>query len=385
MAEFARLYSMNSNSRKTRRSVLQPDRVRVDLRDRGYDILIQAGLIDRVGEVLRAVTDGPEAVVVTNAVVKRFYGSRLLRSLKAGGFRPTVLCLPDGERTKSLKWASAILDELIRCRCERKTILLALGGGVIGDLAGFAASVYLRGIPFVQVPTTLVAQVDSSIGGKTGVNHPLGKNLIGSFYQPRLVLSDPGVLHTLPPREYRAGLAEVIKYGVIADARFFAFLEAEMAKVLNLDPVAVQRIIRTSSTVKAAVVSEDEREGARRRILNFGHTLGHALETVTKYRRYKHGEAVAIGMVGAARLAVHLGLTDALVAGRIRDLVRAAGLPDRAPVYPAAELLRAMRQDKKVQDRRIHFVLPDRIGHVSVQPVDAPHIRRILVGRYAGT
>lgn len=376
---------MNSDSYKSRRSVLRPARVRVDLGDRGYDILIQEGLLDRVGELLRVVTNGPEVIVVTNAVVKRFHGSRLLRSLKAGGFRPTVLCLPDGERTKSLQWASAILDELVRRRCERKTILLALGGGVIGDLAGFAASVYLRGIPFVQVPTTLVAQVDSSIGGKTGVNHPLGKNLIGSFYQPKLVLSDPGVLHTLPLREYRAGLAEVIKYGVIADTKLFRFLEAEMAGVLNFDSAAVQRIIRTASTVKAAVVSEDEREGDRRRILNFGHTLGHALETVTKYRRYKHGEAVAIGMVVAARLAVHLGLADARVAGRIRDLVLKAGLPARVPAYPSGALLRAMRQDKKVQDRRIHFVLPDRIGHVSVQPVDAVPIRRILAGRHPGT
>lgn len=376
---------MNSDSLKNRLSLPEPDRVRVDLTGRGYDILIQEGLIDRAGEYLLTLTNGPEAIVVTNAVVRRLYGSRLLRGLKAAGFRPTVLCLPDGERTKSLKWVSAILDELVRHRYERKTVLLALGGGVIGDLAGFAASVYLRGIPFMQVPTTLVAQVDSSIGGKTGVNHPLGKNLIGSFYQPKLVLSDPGVLRTLPAREYRAGLAEVIKYGVIADAVFFEFLEGNMSRILDLDPAVVQRIIRTSSAVKATVVSEDEREGDRRRILNFGHTLGHALETVTKYRRYTHGEAVAIGMVVAARLAAHLGLADTHVAGRIRDLVCMTGLPDRLPVYPAAALLRAMRQDKKVRDRRIHFVLPDRIGHVSVQPVDEPHIRRILAARRSGT
>ncbi len=376
---------MKSDSLENRRSLPQPERVRVDLLDRGYDILIQEGLVDRAGEFLLTLTNGPEAVIVTNAVVKRLYGSRLLRGLKAAGFRPTVLCLPDGERTKSLKWVSAILDELVRRRCERKTVLLALGGGVTGDLAGFAASVYLRGIPFVQVPTTLVAQVDSSIGGKTGVNHPLGKNLIGSFYQPKLVLSDPGILRTLPVREYRAGLAEVIKYGVIADAGFFEFLEDKMSRILDLDPAVVQRIIRTSSAVKATVVSEDEREGDRRRILNFGHTVGHALETVTKYRRYKHGEAVAIGMVVAARLATQLGLADTDVAGRIRDLVRKTGLPDRLPAHPAAAFLRAMRQDKKIRDQRIHFVLPDRIGHVSVQPVDEPHIRRILAARRSGT
>ncbi|TAL09894.1 MAG: 3-dehydroquinate synthase [Nitrospirae bacterium] len=372
---------MSSDSHKNQRGGAPLDRVRVDLPDHGYDILIQEGVIDRAGEALRALALGPHAVVVTNAVVKRLYGSRLARGLKAAGFKPAILCLPDGERTKSLKWVSAILDELVRRRYERTTVLLALGGGVTGDLAGFAASVYLRGIPFVQIPTTLVAQVDSSIGGKTGVNHRLGKNLIGSFYQPRLVLSDPGVIRTLPPREYRAGLAEVIKYGVIADPEFFKFLEGSMSRILELDPAAVQHIIRTSATVKAAIVSEDEREGDRRRILNFGHTLGHALETVTHYRRYKHGEAVAIGMVGAARLAAHLGLADAHIVGRIRDLVHGAGLPDGLPAYSATVLLRAMRQDKKVRDQRIHFVLPDRIGHVCVQPVDEPQIRRILPTR----
>ncbi len=377
---------MTSRSTSASRSVPpQPDRVRVDLADRGYDILIQDGLLDRVGEHLRSLTRSTAVVVVTNSVVKRLYGARTLRSLRAAGFKPALLTVPDGERTKSLKWVSAILDELVRRRCERTTLLLALGGGVIGDLAGFAAAIYLRGIPFVQVPTTLVAQVDSSIGGKTGVNHRLGKNLIGSFYQPTVVLSDPGVLRTLPVRDYRAGLAEVIKYGVIADAGFFGFLENRMSRMLDLDPTAVHHIVRTSSAVKARVVSDDEREGDRRRILNFGHTVGHALETVTMYRRYKHGEAVAIGMVAAARLARQLGLADARVAARIRDLVRAAGLPDQVPPYPAAALLRAMRQDKKVRDQRIHFVLPDRIGHVSVQPVDEPHLRRMLAVQRAGT
>ena len=376
---------MKSKSIKSIRSLPQPDRVRVDLADRGYDIIIQAGLLDQAGECLRPLAKSANAVVVTNAVVNRLYGSRLMRSLQAAGFRTSVICLPDGERTKSLRWVSAILDELVRRRYERTTVLLALGGGVVGDLAGFAAAVYLRGIPFVQVPTTLVAQVDSSIGGKTGVNHPLGKNLIGSFYQPQLVLSDPDVLHTLPAREYRAGLAEVIKYGVIADARLFKFLETGMQGILNFDPAAVQHIIQSSSASKATVVSQDEREGDRRRILNFGHTLGHALETVTKYRRYRHGEAVAIGMVVAARLAVQLGLADTRVAARIRDLVHKAGLPDQLPPYPAAALLRAMRHDKKVRDQRIHFVLPDRIGHVSVQPVDESHIRRILAAQRSGT
>ena len=305
--------------------------------------------------------------------------------MNAVGLKPIVLALPDGERTKSLKWVARVLNELLRRRYERKAWLVALGGGVVGDLAGFAASIYLRGIPFVQVPTTLVAQVDASIGGKTGVNHLLGKNLIGTFYQPKLVLIDPGALRTLPPREYRAGLAEVIKYGVIADAEFFEFLERGMAQILKLEPAALHRVIRTSCAIKAAVVAEDEREGDRRRILNFGHTVGHALETLGGYRRYTHGEAVAIGMVVAARLAERLGLAGASVGMRIRALIERTGLPADLPPRSAPALLRALRQDKKVQDRRIHFVLPDRIGHVIVRPVEEPEIRRVLAARQPST
>ena len=362
-----------------------PRQIRVDLGDRGYDVVIQDGLLDRVGEQLIPFGQGPAAVVVTNPTINRLYGARLLRSLKSAGFKTAVLPVPDGERAKSIKWATAILDELVRRRCERTTWLLALGGGVVGDLAGFAASTYLRGVPFVQVPTTLVAQVDSSIGGKTGVNHPRGKNLIGTFYQPKLVLIDPHVLGTLPMPEFRAGLAEVIKYGVIQDASFFEFLERDMDRVLGLDPVATHRLIRTSCTIKARVVSSDEREGDRRRILNFGHTLGHALETVTRYRRYKHGETVAIGMVVAARLAVRLGLADARVAARIVHLVKRAGLPAELPPFPASALLRAMRQDKKVKNRQIHFVLPNRIGRVVIVPVDEPMIRTVVNDRHPRT
>ncbi len=361
------------------------DRVPVPLGERSYDILIQDGLLDRVGEHLVPFGLGPAVVVVTNPVVQRLYGARMLRSLKAAGFQPSVISTPDGERAKSLKWTAAILEALLQRRYERTTWLLALGGGVIGDLGGFAASVYLRGIPFVQVPTTLVAQVDSSIGGKTGINHPLGKNLIGSFYQPKLVLIDPRALGTLAPREYRAGLAEVIKYGVIQDAALFDFLERDIERVLGRDSTAVHRIIRTSCAIKAEVVSEDEREGDRRRILNFGHTLGHALETVTRYRRYKHGEAVAIGMVAAAGLAGRLGLADARVAARIRDLIRRTGLPTDLPAYSASDLLRAMRQDKKVRDRQIHFVLPTQIGSVVVVPVPEPDLRAFLAARRSGT
>jgi 3-dehydroquinate synthase len=377
--------SLSHGSAPSEAAAVPADRVAVRLGDRSYEILIQDGLLDRVGEYLVPFGLGPAAVVVTNPVVQRLYGARVLRSLKAAGFQPSVIIAPDGERAKSLKWLAVLLEGLLRRRYERTTWLLALGGGVIGDLAGFAASVYLRGVPFVQVPTTLVAQVDSSIGGKTGINHPLGKNLIGSFYQPKLVLTDPRVLRTLAPREYRAGLAEVIKYGVIRDAALFEFLERDIERVAGLDHTAVHRIIRTSCAIKAKVVSADEREGDRRRILNFGHTLGHALETVTRYRRYKHGEAVAIGMVAAARLAERLGLADRDVARRIRDLVRRTGLPADLPAHPPSDLLRAMRQDKKVRNRQIHFVLPTQIGRVEVVPIPEPELRAVLAARRSGT
>jgi 3-dehydroquinate synthase len=369
---------MTTDRDETDRTPAVWDRIRVDLGERSYEVVVHAGLLDHIGELLAPFKLGPETVIVTNPVVKRHYGARVVRSLRAAGLNPTVLALPDGERTKSLRWVARVLNELLRRRYERKAWLVALGGGVIGDLAGFAASMYLRGIPFVQVPTTVVAQVDASIGGKTGVNHPRGKNLIGAFYQPKLVLVDPDALRTLPQRDFRAGLAEVIKYGVIADAAFFEFLERDMEQILKLDPTALHRVIRTSCAIKAAVVSEDEREGDRRRILNFGHTVGHALETLGGYRRYTHGEAVAIGMVVAARLAGRLGLADASVGMRIRALLERARLPADLPPHSASAVLRAMRQDKKVQDRRIHFVLPDRIGHVVVRPVEEPEIRQAL-------
>ena len=367
-------------SRSQLSSLLVPcsTRIPVALGDRGYDILIEDELLDRAGEQLAPFAMGPEAVVITNPLIKRLYAARLVRSLKSAGFKVSVLTVPDGERVKSLRWLKVILDELIRRRCERKTCLLALGGGVIGDLTGFAASVYLRGIPFVQIPTSLVSQVDASIGGKTGVNHRLGKNLIGTFYQPKLVLVDPRLLRTLPVREYRSGLAEVIKYGVIMNAVFFDALERDMSRVLAMEARAVYQMIQTSCGIKAEVVSEDEREGDRRRILNFGHTFGHALETVSGYRRYKHGETVAIGMVAAARLASRLGMADPGVPERIEHLVRHAGLPCELPDYSSASLFRAMRQDKKVRDQQIHFVLPRQVGQVAIVPVKDSEIQGFL-------
>ena len=366
---------------RSRLSSLPPSnstRISVALGDRAYDVLIEDDLLDHVGEHLAPFAMGPEVVVVTNPMIRRLYAARLLRGLKVMGFKVSILTVPEGERVKAMRWLNAILDELLRRRCERKTWLVALGGGVIGDLTGFAASVYLRGIPFAQVPTSLVSQVDASIGGKTGVNHSLGKNLIGTFYQPKVVLVDPRLLTSLPVREYHAGLAEVIKYGVIKDADFFDVLERDMGRILALEARSVYRIIHTSCSIKAVVVSEDEREGDRRRILNFGHTFGHALETVTGYRRYKHGETVSIGMVAAARLASRLGMADRSVSQRIENLARQAGLPCELPQYSAASLLRAMRQDKKVMDQQIHFVLPRQIGQVAIVPVKESEIQGFL-------
>jgi 3-dehydroquinate synthase len=278
--------------------------------------------------------------------------------------------LPPGEHTKTLGTIAKILDVLARHKFERQSLLLALGGGVIGDVAGFAAAIYLRGIPFVQVPTTLVAQVDSSIGGKTGVDHRLGKNLIGAFYQPRAVLIDPLTLRTLSPREWSAGLAEVIKYGIIADEEFFAFLEKEIPALLKLEEAPVIHVIKRSCEIKAQVVAADERESDRRRILNYGHTIGHALESLAGYRGLIHGEAVGIGLVQEADLACHMGLCGREDVERIRSLVQRAGLPEQVSQTSFTSLWGAMQHDKKVVGGRVIGVWPVRIGEVVIRPIE---------------
>jgi 3-dehydroquinate synthase len=347
-----------------------PTRVTVPLAGRPYDILIGPRLLGEIGERLRGLGLSGKAAVVTNPVVGKWYGSVVLRSLRAAGFEPRTILVPEGERVKTLRWASSILDELATARFERGSVLLALGGGVIGDLTGFAAAIYQRGIPFVQVPTTLVAQVDSSVGGKTGVNHPLGKNLIGAFHQPRLVVIDPDTLATLPTREWVAGLAEVIKYGMIADEKFFAYLEHGMAALLKREEGPVAHVVERSCRIKAAVVAEDEREADRRRILNYGHTVGHALESLGGYRRLIHGEAVAIGMVCEAGLAQRLGRCSREVVARQEALVRAAGLPAVLPPVRFAEFWSAMRHDKKVLRGTLYAALPVKVGQVVMTPVE---------------
>lgn len=345
-------------------------RVTVGLGDRAYDIVIKRGALAEVGERLTSLGLSGQAAVVTNPVVGRLYGAKILRSLKGAGFQPVLVTIPDGERHKTLRSVARVLDALAAARFERRSTVIALGGGVIGDLAGFAASVYQRGIQFVQLPTTLVAQVDSSVGGKTGVNHALGKNLIGAFYQPRMVVMDPVVLKSLPEREWRAGLAEVIKYGVIADDHLFASLEENIEPIVKRDDALVANVVARSCQIKASVVEQDERESGLRRILNYGHTIGHALESLGHYRRLIHGEAVAIGMVQEALLARRLGLCSDDVVARQRRLITNAGLPTEVPPVRFAQLWTAMQHDKKVSQGRVQCVLPRAIGQVEVRPLE---------------
>jgi 3-dehydroquinate synthase len=296
----------------------------------------------------------------------------VIAALRDGGRQVTVVRIPDGEEYKTLATLEQIYDLLIDWGFDRYCGLLALGGGVIGDLTGFAAATYLRGIPFVQVPTTLLAQVDSSVGGKTGVNHPQGKNLIGAFYQPRHVHIDVGVLATLPDREYAAGLAEIVKYGVIRDAAFFAWLENERAALLARSPQALEQAVMISCQIKADVVESDENEQGLRAILNYGHTFGHAVETLAGYGVIRHGEAVAIGMVMAARTSVRLGFGSDGDVARIAGLLRSFGLPVEPPAFSSDDYLAVMRHDKKVRDGSIRLVLNHGIGAADLHQVEAP-------------
>jgi 3-dehydroquinate synthase len=342
----------------------------VTLVERSYDIVLHPGILATVGDRLSVFTTSPKIGVVTDRHVASHYLHGTVRSLRKAGYDPTPIILPPGERTKTLGTIAKILDTLAKHKFERQSLLLALGGGVIGDVTGFAAAIYQRGIPFVQVPTTLVAQVDSSVGGKTGVDHRLGKNLIGAFYQPRAVLIDPLTLRTLPHREWIAGLAEVIKYGIIADEEFFAFLEQEIPALLKLEEEPVIHTIKRSCEIKAQVVAADERESDRRRILNYGHTIGHALESLAGYRGLIHGEAVGIGLVQEADFACHLGLCGRDVVERIRSLVQRAGLSEQLPQASFTSIWGAMQHDKKVVGGRVIGVWPVRIGEVVIRPIE---------------
>lgn len=338
--------------------------IRVNLGERSYPIHIGPGILEHAGERLRETGLGGKAAIVTNPVVGQLYLDAVHDSLRHAGFEPHPVLVPDGEEHKDLTSLGAIYDGLIGARLERHSCVVALGGGVIGDLAGLAAATYLRGVPYVQLPTTLLAQVDSSVGGKTGVNHQEGKNLIGAFYQPRMVLIDIAVLRSLARRELAAGLAEVIKYGIIADFGLFALLEQELEKIIALERVLLTEIVARSCAIKARVVEADEREADYRAVLNFGHTIGHALEAATAYRRYLHGEAVAIGLVKAMTLSVRRGLCDPASAERVQALVKRAGLPVEIPpeVSPQS-LIAAMEIDKKAAGGKIKFVMCEGIGN----------------------
>ena len=356
----------------------------VQLSTHPYPIVIGDGALGSLGAQVQAqgFKAGTKVLVVTNPVVNGHYGATALASLRAAGYDAYLLEIDAGEDQKTPATVALIHDAAFAQKLERGSLIVALGGGVVGDMAGFAAASWLRGIAVVQVPTTLLAMVDAAIGGKTGVNHPGGKNLIGAFHQPRLVLIDPQCLATLPPREFRAGMAEVIKYGVIGDGALFADLEAageRLAAMDQLPPILLQQILERSAAAKAKVVAADEREGGLRAILNYGHTLGHVVEALCGYGTYLHGEAVAIGMVAAGELSLELGLWSADDQRRQRQVIAAAGLPVCWPELQAEAVLACLQGDKKVRDGRVRFVLPTALGAVEIRDdVSGPQVLAAL-------
>jgi len=347
----------------------------VALGERSYPILISPDALNQVANYVQS----NRVMIVTNTTIAPLYLDRVKASLIAAGKKVEQVVLPDGEEFKSMESLSLVFDALLQNKCDRKTILIALGGGVIGDLTGFAAASYMRGVPFVQIPTTLLSQVDSSVGGKTGINHPLGKNMIGAFYQPQAVIADIKLLATLPARELSAGLAEVIKYGVIIDTEFFTWLEKNCQQLRAQDEAALAYAIKRSCEIKAEVVRLDERESGLRAILNFGHTFAHAIESALGYGVWLHGEAVGCGMVMAADLSHRLGYIFASEKDRIRALVMAAGLPAQAPDLGLATWLECMLVDKKNEDGQIKFVLLKPMGHAVVEAVPAKLLEATLL------
>ena len=354
-------------------------RIRVALGERSYEIEVGTGLIADAARY-RPHLAGRKAALVTNAVVAPLYLKSVAEALRSAGAEVIEVVLPDGEEHKTWQTLNLVFDGLVSAHCDRHTTIVALGGGVVGDIAGLAAAVYQRGIPFIQVPTTLLAQVESSVGGKTAVNHPLGKNMVGAFHQPRAVIADVSTLDTLPVRELRAGLAEVIKHGVIRDPAFFDWLEANIDHLLARDPDALVHAVVRSCEIKAEVVGQDERETGLRAILNFGHTFGHAIESALGYGHWVHGEAVGAGMVMAADLSARVGMISKTQAGRIRDLVARAGLPVAGPAGLTADrYLELMAVDKKAAAGKIRFVLLEGLGSAVVRAdIPEPAVRETL-------
>jgi 3-dehydroquinate synthase len=361
--------------------------VNVPLGRRSYDIKIGSRLLALLGKECSRLNLGARCAIISDSNVAPYYGRATHQALVWAGFDPTLVTVSAGETSKSLKTVQTCYDQLAAQRLERKSFVIALGGGVVGDLAGFVAATYLRGIPFVQVPTTLLAQVDSSVGGKVGVNLKAGKNLVGAFHQPRLVLCDLDTLRTLPEREFRAGLAEVIKYGIIYDADLFARLERNLPKLMRRDPKSLSDIVARCCEIKAEVVGQDETDIGLRSILNFGHTVGHALEAISHYGKYLHGEAISIGQVAAAKLSSDVLGLPARQVGRIEDLFARASLPTRVKLNarPGQKFFGAMRLDKKVSGGEIKFVLAKRIGKVVWgQRVTDEQVREALAGMANG-
>src|SRR5215475_2752783 len=352
--------------------------VKVSLDERSYDITIGDGALSRTGEIARAALGDKtrRLAVISNPKVHALFGKAVERSLKRAGFATLTHLIGDGERAKSLRTAERAWGFLIANRFERADGVIALGGGVVGDLAGFVAATFLRGVQYVQVPTTLLAQIDSSVGGKTAVNHALGKNLIGAFHQPRAVVIDPGVLRSLPARELRAGLYEAVKYGVIRDAELFSLIEENLDGINALDPALLSRVIARSCEIKAEVVAADERESGLRRILNFGHTVGHALEAVTAYRRLKHGEAVGYGMKCSSTIAEMAGILAPVEADALRYGVDKLGPLPRIDDLKAQDVIAAMSHDKKVAQGKLPLILPTTIGSVIVRDDIEPAVIR---------
>jgi 3-dehydroquinate synthase len=357
---------------------MNPKRISVNSSAGKYTIVCGAGTLRRASKELARLGKFSSVHFVSSPKVWRAVGGRIHSDLGARN-SGTVHLTNDAETLKNLHTVESISRELVRAGADRKSLIVAVGGGVIGDVVGFVAASYLRGVALVQVPTTLVSQVDSSIGGKTGVNLPEGKNLVGAFYPPKLILTDPAVLRTLPDREFRGGLAEVIKHSIIADPKMFVYLEKNMAKVLRRDPSSLEYLIPRNAAIKAQVVTKDERESGLREILNFGHTFAHALESATKYRRYQHGEAVAWGMMAAALLAHEIGVCTADYVSRIVTLVRQIGPLPQWPRIPARVLINAMRSDKKTHHGKLRFVLSPRLGQAgSYNDVPLDALERVL-------
>ena len=353
-------------------------KIDVRLGQNSYTVLIGSGILSQTGQRLKELGYSDKAVIITNPVVKKLYSTIVRQSLVHAGYKTTVLEVPDGEAYKSLESAGKLYQHLAEFGAERSTPILALGGGVIGDLAGFVTATYMRGVPLVQLPTTLLAQCDSSIGGKTAVNHGQLKNEIGAFYQPKITIADIITLKTLPQEELTSGLCEVIKHAVIKDERFFNYLEKHLDLIKALDDNVLEAIVAKSAQIKAEVVEIDEKDIGLRNILNFGHTVGHAVESVTNFR-VTHGQAVAIGMVAAAKIAVELAILDSGNVTRLKNLLEKAGLMTKLPLTEVKMVIQAMRYDKKVQSGKIRFVLPQTIGQVFItDDVSSALVEKVL-------